>query len=138
MYWNKKLHMREIASKFECSRQLVSKHAKELGISGVKTATRHTRERHINWKGGRCISDDGIMITTRGIDKYGRSQVAEHVLKAEGVLGRKLNDDELVHHINGNRLDNRNENLMICTRSSHKLFHGQMGRLYMKEHFGSN
>src|SRR4030095_9164587 len=49
------------------------------------------------------------------IDSYGYvwlyigdRKVREHVHKAELVLGRRLNRNEDVHHINGDKQDNRN------------------------------
>lgn len=49
--------------------------------------------------------------------------IMEHVLVAEALLGRHLNDNECVHHINRKRDDNRKENLKVMTKSQHMSFH---------------
>lgn len=49
--------------------------------------------------------------------------VREHRLVLERLLGRYLHPDEAVHHINGDKLDNRPENLEIMSHSEHSKLH---------------
>ena len=59
--------------------------------------------------------------------------VLHHRIVVENHLGRLLNADEAVHHINHNKLDNRIENLQILDRIEHVRQHSlEKGRLYAK------
>lgn len=50
--------------------------------------------------------------------------VYEHVLIAEAALGKRLPDGAQVHHVNGDRADNRPRNLVVCENQDlHGLLH---------------
>ena len=70
------------------------------------------------WKGGTWIDDWGYRrIRING--KY----IKEHRYLMSQHLNRSLNRNEHVHHINGNKLDNRIENLIILSPSEHSSLH---------------
>lgn len=68
-----------------------------------------------------------------GKDENGkRIFIDEHRFVMEQYLGRKLERNEIVHHINGNKSDNRIENLQIMTLSEHSKKH-MTGRKFNKK-----
>lgn len=49
--------------------------------------------------------------------------VLEHRLAMEQYLGRYLTDDEIVHHVDGNKNNNDISNLQVMTRAEHMRLH---------------
>ena len=65
-----------------------------------------------------------IYIDPNGYERYSDSDRLVHVHIAEVYIIRsKLREDEVVHHINTDKLDNRANNLEVMTWREHKKLH---------------
>ena len=71
------------------------------------------------YKGGKVLDTNGY-IRMRG-SRLARQY--EHQFVMEQYLGRKLKGGEEVHHINGNKIDNRLENLYLVDKANHSRNH---------------
>lgn len=73
-----------------------------------------------NWRGGRSFHSKGyVYMYCPDHPKASNGYVFEHRLVMEAHLDRFLRDDEIVHHKNGRRGDNRVENLEILSHLEH-------------------
>jgi len=81
-------------------------------------------KRNPNWKGGKHIKLGYILIYSPDHPyRNSTGYVREHRLVMEKHLGRYLNKDEVVHHLNGIKGDNRIENLELMTNAEHTKHH---------------
>ncbi len=75
-------------------------------------------------KGETYIDSNGYICLARNKKRR------EHRIIMENILGKKLNRDEHVHHINGNKTDNRIKNLTILSASEHHQLHHRMKKIF--------
>lgn len=85
-----------------------------------KINTRYNKgENHSNYKGGRLLTSGGyILVLLDNNDPYycmtnSLSYVLEHRLVMAKFLGRPLTKNETVHHIDGDRTNNKIDNLQL-------------------------
>lgn len=116
LYVEEGLTQKEIARRYKRAQTTVSSALHAYGIE----AGMARGERHGMWKGGVTISSGGYR-WIRCPDHPHRNQgnyVQEHRLVMERVLGRYLRPEEVVHHIDDDRLNNAPENLQVFENNS--------------------
>lgn len=87
---------------------------------------------HLNpaWKGGRTLHHKGYVYRyAPDHPRASNGYVFEHILVAESMLGRYLEEGETVHHKNGIKSDNRPENIQVFdSPGAHSKHHAALRR----------
>ncbi len=130
-YWQNGLKLEEVAERLLCSRQLLAKYMDKLGIPRRTSKEAMTlrmkqlgRERGPNWQGGRWESGNKIFVYAPNHPKARHNGcVPEHVIVAEQKYGRLPTSKELVHHRDGDSLNNEPSNIKIAKRNAHNVLH---------------
>lgn len=84
---------------------------------------KYSMEKHHNWKGGIIIDKDGYELVRQPDHTYAsrNGYIRKHRLVMEKKLGRYLTRNEVVHHIDKNKLNNDVTNLeLVENQSKHR------------------
>lgn len=102
----------------------------------IKKGQRLSPATEFQKRSGKWIDKKGYVMVYLPKHPFANSAdgVAEHRLVMEKHLGRYLTADEAVHHANGNKGDNRIENLVLMDWSSHQKLHQKL----RKEQYASS
>jgi hypothetical protein len=83
------------------------------------------------WRGGRSVASNGYVLIRVGTDHHladVRGYAYEHRIVAEQKMGRRLEKGEIIHHVNGDKTDNRSDNLEVVKgNAGHFLHHRKEG-----------
>ena len=94
------------------------------------------REGNPNWKGGKQIICSGRLSTLMPEHPYANANgyVRNSRLIVEKKLGRFLKSEEVIHHKDGNIMNEDPDNLILCTNDSEhqRLYHSD-NLLYHKD-----
>lgn len=121
LYTDEKLSTVDISKIYGTAPITVNRALRKIGVP-LRNINRG--KYHPSWKGGRIEKGGYIVLWMPQHHRAdAKGYVKEHIIVAEQKIGRKLRDNEVVHHINRNKKDNRPENLAVMTRSQHSRLH---------------
>jgi len=99
-------NIESLAKEMGRTKNFICRKAKELGFTDISRSYTYNR---------KTIQGSGYV----HIGHHGH----EHRIIMEKKLGRKLKKDEIVHHKDGNRMNNDISNLQVMTKSEHTKHH---------------
>jgi len=88
------------------------------------------RETSYNWKGGKHLDAFGYVLICcpEHPNCNAGGYIMEHRLVMEKMIGRYLERHEVVHHIDHNKQNNNEDNLLLMTKENHARMHSKEPR----------
>ena len=133
LYVNEKKSCKEICRMYglsENSSTNIGIRLKKIGIKIRKDAGKN----HHNWKGGKILKGDGYVgiwnPTHERADKQG--YVYEHTLVYEKEKGVLPLQNQVIHHIDMDKLNNNIDNLYLCNYKEHIKAHRSLEKIAKK------
>lgn len=108
-----------------CIERTCKRHNLKTQRSGPRSGALHP-----DWKGGRMLVGGYWYLWNKDHPNRTKANyIAEHRYIVEQEIGRYLERNEVVHHINGDSQDNRTENLAVFGSNAEHLRHELTGRI---------
>ena len=116
------MSVRDLMLHYKCSESVIYRHLNRYKLNdanlGVERMWRQKRKKYTT------ITQGYLHVYRKGhhkADTYGR--VPEHIIIMEEAIGRPIAENEIVHHINMEKLDNSFNNLSVVHRLDHHSIH---------------
>lgn len=77
------------------------------------------------WRGPWIVLKNGYMACAVIYQTGRRGMILQHREVMEEHIGRELREDEVVHHVDENKLNNQPDNLQIMSREEHSRLHAK-------------
>jgi len=98
-----------------------------------KKISEKTKGRSKTFKDGKNLRILGRKVNTAGYiliyNEQKKEYVFEHRQVMENKLNRELYEDEVVHHVDGDKKNNKIKNLINLSKRDHDILHSQLGSL---------
>lgn len=118
--------LQKVADYFGVSKKLILNYMKKFDIPRNPRKEKGIKQYKIDtYHKGYIITDSGYkkIMKKEHPRSDSKGYVGEHVLVMEEHIGRYLIEDEVVHHIDENKLNNDINNLRLMTKQEHKSLH---------------
>ena len=126
--------LQKVADYFGVSKKLILNYMKRFDIQRNQRKPKQEKPKKIDtFHKGYTISWNGYKMIYLPIHPPcdGKGYIREHILVMEKYLGRYLTEDEIVHHIDENKLNNDINNLKLMTKYEHKCYHSSKPRKHV-------
>ena len=124
--YNQFLSLNKTAEYFGISKKLVLNYMKRFDIPRYIRHKKYKEVKPDTYHVGYITTWNGYKKIKAPADypnKDNKWYVMEHRLVMEKYIGRYLESNEEVHHIDGNKFNNKIENLQLLTKQEHRRIH---------------